>query len=328
MTLFFGNITKDFIAFGTALDEVNRGNLEPSALEPFADSFKRSAARNATWLTLVGVGIFVTTFVYSYTWWYTSEVSAKRLRRRYLQSVLRQDIAYFDKVGAGEVATRIQTDTREYTISRIRWQANCNELALKLWFYADLVQLGISEKVPTAMTYLAACIAGFALAYARSWRLALALTSIVPVVTIAGGVMSFFSTKYMECVIGDSPSHTVGFIDHFRRATLKHVADGGTIAEEVISTVRTAKAFGVQNVLSNLYEGHVAKALKAELKTAITVGISLGVFFFAAYASYALAFSFGTTLILQGHGSYNSREVNKGLRFDARFHPQLTSALS
>ena len=52
------------------------------------------------------------TFIYMYIWVYTAEVNAKRLRERYLQAVLRQDIAYFDNVGAGEVATRIQTDTR------------------------------------------------------------------------------------------------------------------------------------------------------------------------------------------------------------------------
>lgn len=56
--------------------------------------------------------MFVATFLYMYIWVYTAEVNAKRLRERYLQSVLRQDIAYFDNVGAGEVATRIQTDTR------------------------------------------------------------------------------------------------------------------------------------------------------------------------------------------------------------------------
>jgi len=48
------------------------------------------------------------------TWVYTGEVSAKRLRERYLGAVMRQDIAFFDNVGAGEVATRIQTDTREF----------------------------------------------------------------------------------------------------------------------------------------------------------------------------------------------------------------------
>jgi ATP-binding cassette subfamily B (MDR/TAP) protein 1 len=45
------------------------------------------------------------------TWVFTAEVTAKRIRERYLKAVLRQEIAFFDKVGAGEVTTRIQTDT-------------------------------------------------------------------------------------------------------------------------------------------------------------------------------------------------------------------------
>jgi ATP-binding cassette subfamily B (MDR/TAP) protein 1 len=57
--------------------------------------------------------MFVCTFTYMYIWVYTGEVCAKRLRERYLQAVLRQDIAFFDNVGAGAIATRIQTDTRE-----------------------------------------------------------------------------------------------------------------------------------------------------------------------------------------------------------------------
>ena len=58
--------------------------------------------------------MFVCTYLYMLVWVYTGEINAKRIRERYLQAVLRQDIAYFDKVGAGEVATRIQTDTRVF----------------------------------------------------------------------------------------------------------------------------------------------------------------------------------------------------------------------
>jgi ATP-binding cassette subfamily B (MDR/TAP) protein 1 len=46
------------------------------------------------------------------TWVYTAEMTSKRIRERYLWAVLRQDIAFFDDVGPGEVTTRIQTDTR------------------------------------------------------------------------------------------------------------------------------------------------------------------------------------------------------------------------
>lgn len=57
--------------------------------------------------------MFVCTFLYMYIWVHTAEVNAKRIREHYLHAILRQDIAFFDNVGAGEVATRIQTDTRK-----------------------------------------------------------------------------------------------------------------------------------------------------------------------------------------------------------------------
>ena len=63
--------------------------------------------------------MFVCTYIYMYNWVYTGEVNAKRIRERYLQAVLRQDIAWFDSTGAGEVATRIQTDTRESNFSLV-----------------------------------------------------------------------------------------------------------------------------------------------------------------------------------------------------------------
>lgn len=56
--------------------------------------------------------MFVCTYTYMVIWGFTGEIGTKRLRERYLRAILRQDIAYFDNVGAGEVATRIQTDTR------------------------------------------------------------------------------------------------------------------------------------------------------------------------------------------------------------------------
>lgn len=65
---------------------------------------------------ILGVGMLVCTWVFMNIWVYTGEVNAKRIRERYLQAVLRQDIQFFDNVGAGEVATRIQTDTRQSTL--------------------------------------------------------------------------------------------------------------------------------------------------------------------------------------------------------------------
>jgi ATP-binding cassette, subfamily B (MDR/TAP), member 1 len=137
--------------------------------------------------------MFVATFAYMYIWVYTGEVNAKRLRERYLQSILRQDIAFFDNVGAGEVATRIQTDTR--------MSSACLRLPIiDASFPSDLVQQGISEKVALVVNFLAAFVCGFILAYVRSWRLALALSSILPCIGITGAVMNKFVSRYMQYV--------------------------------------------------------------------------------------------------------------------------------
>lgn len=66
------------------------------------------------------------------------------------------------------------------------------------------------------------------------------------------------------------------------------MAEGGTIAEEVISTVRTAQAFGTQSVLAGLYNAQAAKAQIVEFKASAAQGAGFGLFFFIIYSSYAL----------------------------------------
>ncbi|KAF5337587.1 hypothetical protein D9611_014796 [Ephemerocybe angulata] len=142
--------------------------------------------------------------------------------------------------------------------------------------------MGISEKVAIVITFLGAFVTGFVLAYVQSWRLALALSSMLPCIAITGGVMNKFLSKYMQL-------------------SLKHVAESGSLAEEVISTVRTAQAFGTQKKLSAIYDSHITKSETVDLKAAMWHGGSLSVFMFVIYSGYGLAFHFGTTLINQGH---------------------------
>ena len=85
------------------------------------------------------------------------------------------------------------------------------------------------------------------------------------------------------------------------RLSLKHVAEGGTVAEEVISTIRTAQAFGTQRILAELYDSHISQSFVVDAKAAVVHGCGLSVFFFVIYSAYALAFSFGTTLLIHHH---------------------------
>ncbi|KIK16612.1 hypothetical protein PISMIDRAFT_636188 [Pisolithus microcarpus 441] len=183
---------------------------------------------------------------------YTGEVGAKRIRGKYLQAILRQDIAYFDHVGAGEVATCIHMDTH-------------------------LVQQGISEKVALVINFLSAFFAGFILAYTQSWRLALAMPSILPCIVLTSIIMSKLVAKYIQ-------------------AALQYVAEGGTIAEEVISTVRTEHAFGSQEALGSPFDKKIHSMRTLNRKSSIWHGCGLGVLFFFLCSAYALGTEIHVTL--------------------------------
>ena len=74
----------------------------------------------------------------------------------------------------------------------------------------------------------------------------------------------------------------------------------GNIAEESIATIRTAVAFGIQSKLSKLYNSHLLSAKKEGIKKGILHGASLGAFYLFLYSTYALAFWYGSTLLVNG----------------------------
>lgn len=84
--------------------------------------------------------------------------------------------------------------------------------------------------------------------------------------------------------------------------SLRHVAHSGSVAEEIISTIRTTHAFGTQATLARIYDTHIDQSMKADKRVALVHGAAIAIFFFTIYSAYALAFSFGTTLINEGHG--------------------------
>jgi ATP-binding cassette subfamily B (MDR/TAP) protein 1 len=69
-----------------------------------------------------------------------------------------------------------------------------------LIFFPDLIQQGISEKIALVINFFAAFITGFVLAYSKSWRLALALSAMLPCIGITGAIMSKFISAYKQYV--------------------------------------------------------------------------------------------------------------------------------
>jgi ATP-binding cassette, subfamily B (MDR/TAP), member 1 len=76
----------------------------------------------------------------------------------------------------------------------------------------------------------------------------------------------------------------------YTQLQVKEFASASTIAEEIISSVKTAQAFGAQAKLSKLYDNTLATAQRAGYKMKLAESIMISLMFFAVYAFYALGF--------------------------------------
>ncbi|ANB14367.1 ATP-binding cassette alpha-factor transporter STE6 [Sugiyamaella lignohabitans] len=157
-TLVFGNLTQEFSAFFTGEN-------------PDPEKFQAGINHNTLYFLYLGIGIIVFSFVDTYIHVERGEVLTARIRQQYLKAILRQNIAYFDKLGAGEVTTRITNDT-------------------------NAIQEGISEKAGLIVSGLSTFVAALVIAFVRSWRLALILLSVVVAITGSMVMGSVFVIKF------------------------------------------------------------------------------------------------------------------------------------
>ncbi|KAL6339778.1 hypothetical protein AAG906_034864 [Vitis piasezkii] len=99
------------------------------------------------------------------------ERQAARIRSLYLKTILRQDVAFFDKeTNTGEVIGRMSGDT-------------------------VLIQDAMGEKVGKFIQLVSTFIGGFIIAFIKGWLLTLVMLSSIPLLVIAGGAMSLFLSK-------------------------------------------------------------------------------------------------------------------------------------
>jgi ATP-binding cassette subfamily B (MDR/TAP) protein 1 len=140
---------------------------------------------------------------------------------------------------------------------------------------------GISEKVALTIHAIAMFFVAFTIAFIKQWKMTLVLICIIP----ALGLPMIVTTTIMQ--------------KHEKRS-LDHYAEGATLAEEVISTVRVAHAFGTQERLVQKYDDHLVQAEKSGAVKSIVIAIQMFSIFFVIYSAEGLAFWYGAKLIVNG----------------------------
>lgn len=74
------------------------------------ERFRQLINKNALWFVYLFIGKFTLVYIHSVCFNLSSFRIVSNLRVRYVRSILRQEIAYFDEISAGSVATKIATN--------------------------------------------------------------------------------------------------------------------------------------------------------------------------------------------------------------------------
>ncbi|KAJ9585114.1 hypothetical protein L9F63_020544, partial [Diploptera punctata] len=138
---------------------------------------------------------------------------------------------------------------------------------------------GIGEKVTQYQHFMLSAVGGLALAFTKGWLLALVCLSSLPVTMIAVGIVAVISSR-------------------LAKKELAAYGKAGTIAEQVLSSIRTVVAFGGQASEAERYKANLVHAKNINVKRSFFSGLGFGLLWFFIYASYALAFWFGVGLVL------------------------------
>ncbi|KAI4107579.1 MAG: hypothetical protein L6R37_001539 [Teloschistes peruensis] len=248
MTVIFGQLAGIFQSFS---NNTTSGGDFTSELSKFTLYF-----------VYLAVGEFVLIYVCTVGFIYTGEHITQKIREQYLAAILRQNIAFFDELGAGEITTRITADM-------------------------NLVQDGISEKIALTLTAMATFVTAFVIGFVKYWKLTLILSSTVFAIVAVMGGGSTFIIKY-------------------QKKSLESYALGGTVAEEVVSSIRNATAFSTQDKLARQYDSHLKEAEKWGLKLKIALAIMIGAMMAVIYLNYGLSFWQGSRYLVAGEMDLSS----------------------
>ncbi|KAI9291986.1 hypothetical protein K502DRAFT_106136, partial [Neoconidiobolus thromboides FSU 785] len=118
----------------------------------------------------------------------------------------------------------------------------------------NLVQDGISDKVGLLIQYFTCFIAAFVIAFIKGWKLTLVMLTSVPLLTLAGVLTSK--------AIADVSKGGQGVY-----------GEADSIAEEVLSAIKTVYSFNTQEKEQNRYEDKLRLARKKGFRKAFFTGL-------------------------------------------------------
>ncbi|OUM68102.1 hypothetical protein PIROE2DRAFT_4237 [Piromyces sp. E2] len=242
-------------------DTSSYGNdLNVASLFMTSHDFWHQFRKYMLYLGLVAIMSFVGSFLMDAFLTVSSMRQVTTIRSLTFKSIVKQEIPWHENTSPGELASRIISDT-------------------------ILIEEGIGFKLGMVIQSVVTFVACFILAYRSGWKLALAMSVIIPIILVLVMGMAVILRKYTK-------------------KTQDAYAELGGIAQEAFSQIRTIVSFGTEQKEIDRYVNKLGPTKKYGIIKGHTFGFTLGLVFGIVYASFAIAFIYGTHLIQDGKMMY------------------------
>ncbi|CAH8573835.1 unnamed protein product [Heterobilharzia americana] len=160
-------------------------------------------------------------------------------------------------------------------------------LISKLSQNIDLIELGIGTKIGEFIKNISGFIVGIVISFTAGWKLTLVACAMLPIITAVFGCFGF-AMKY------------------FTMKEIAAYARAGSIAGEVLESIRTVIAFGGEKKELARYSEQLGMAEKVGVKKSTATGGVLGAIGLTIFCSSALIFWYGIKLIIEENYSSGS----------------------
>jgi ATP-binding cassette subfamily B (MDR/TAP) protein 1 len=135
------------------------------------DELRSKISTFSLYYVYLSIGLFVFTYVATVGYYYSGERIARALRLAYLGAILRQNIAFFDLLGPGEVTNRIMTDM-------------------------GTVQEAVTSKLAVLLSAMATFCAAFVVAFIMYWKTALILSPFFVAMLASASIGGAYAVRY------------------------------------------------------------------------------------------------------------------------------------
>lgn len=151
------------IVFGQLINDMN--DVTCGSSDSSKASFSDSVNQKVLYVIYITIGNFCCLYIYTVCWCLVSERIARRYRRRYFESVIRQEASFIESLPSGDVLSRLVSDI-------------------------EVVQSGTSEKVGLVIMSISYFVTSYIIAFMKVSVIAGMLVSVIPCymfMSLAGG---------------------------------------------------------------------------------------------------------------------------------------------